>query len=81
MKTLVIRSDQEMNALRMALEMHLDFVADTITDEVPYKASQIRELAMLSDEEIENRLKEIHDYVNERVDSYINVKSLLERLA
>ena len=80
MKQLQILTASEEQDLRQALEAAIDFRGDTLTDEVCYTASQIRNLATNSDEDIRKVVNENTRAVNGNIDRLERLQALLQRL-
>lgn len=78
--TIKLTSTADVDALTHALECNIDITADMLTDDLPYKAETIRELAAMSDAEIEQRLKELRDGVDQRITNLESMQKLLQQL-
>jgi len=69
-------SDKTLASLLHAVEIQIDILNDTIFDSFPFRASEIRELALLDDEVIESRLKEMHAEANRNFDMLEDMQKL-----
>jgi hypothetical protein len=74
-------NEKERNALRIALEVQIDILNDTLFEMFPYRIEEIRELALKSDEEIAAALKEMHNKANENFDLLESMQRLYNQLS
>ena len=72
-----ITTEQEMDAVMREFEAMIDMHSDTLFDEFPFRAHQIRELATESDESIQAELKSMHDAANENANILEALQNLL----
>lgn len=78
--TLTIDDSTVATALRWALEIQIDIESDTLTDDNPHTADEIRAWASQSDEYINSELRKMNDRVHERVDRVAALKLILSHL-
>ena len=79
-KTLTITTHHEEEALLSALEAMIDMYNDTVFDEFPFMARQVRDLAGDSDEEITAELKRMHDAERDNLNRLEALQNLLLQL-
>ncbi len=77
---LKIESQAQLDTLALAIEGTLEMHDDTLLDEVPYRATQIREMAGMSDENLKEALKKIHDITNENIDTVNHLRDITKNL-
>ena len=77
---LQIATETELNSLRRALEMQYEMENDIVLDEIVLQARQVRELATLSDDEINHRLIEMREETGQRIDNLLATTDLRIRL-
>ena len=71
-----ITTSEQLDALIHALEVSIDITADTVTDDIPWTAEDIRSMAQMSDAEIKNDLNAIHNSVNEKITAVESLRDL-----
>ncbi len=77
---LKIESQAQLDTLALAIEGTREMHDDILLDEVPRRASQIREMAGMSDENLQNALKKMHDITNENIDTVNNLRDISKNL-
>lgn len=78
--TITVTDINQLEALRYALEVNIDIANDTLTDDFPYNAGDIRRMATMSDEGINATLKDLHDSFNLRLNRLEGLQNLLGQL-
>ena len=77
---ITVTDTEQLDALRHALEVCIDIQADTLTDDIPFNPSDIREMAQMSDDGIREMLKTIRDSVHQRSAYLAGLQTLIEQL-
>ena len=77
---ITVTDTEQLDALRHALEVCIDIQADTLTDDIPFNPSDIREMAQMSDDGIRETLRTIRESVNRQSLMLEGLQSLLQQL-
>lgn len=78
--TFRIENQKELQAIISSLEIQFDIINDTLCEELPWTADQIRKLTIKSDEEISLKIKEWHESVNNKANMLLSIQKLLVQL-
>ena len=64
--TIVLSNTKQLDALKYALENHIDIAGDMLTEDLPWRAPDIHRLAAMSDDDILTCLTEMRANINRR---------------